>query len=184
MILTEWQVIKASSLRTGLKIRKIWGDSAILGQGLGEVVTASMIFSKGFKTFLERAVVFLPGRLRKKEEMSLWSLKFNLWRLYMEHLKKSAILRWLSVRRVRELSADRVHLQLLAQLVEVLGFRLCNKGLWYSKHLVQFVEEEGVLLEIHVTPVMAEELIQSLQLRLLKYQRELIIICLWGWIKR
>ena len=128
MILTVWQVIKANSLKTGLKIPKIWGDSAILDLGLGEVVKASMTFSKDFKTFLERAVVFLPGKLRKKEEMSPWSSKFNLWRLYMEHRKKSAILRWLSARHVRELSADRVHLQLHARLVEVLEFRLYNKG--------------------------------------------------------
>lgn len=64
-------MIKASSLKIGQKIRRIWEDLAILVRDQEEELRGSKILLKDFKTFLEREVAFLRGRLQKKEEMLL-----------------------------------------------------------------------------------------------------------------
>ena len=63
-------MIKASNLRIGHKIHRIWEDLAILVRDQEEL-TGSKILLKDFKIFLGREVAFLRGRLRKKEEMLL-----------------------------------------------------------------------------------------------------------------
>ena len=70
MIPMEWRVIKASNLKIGHKIHRIWEDLAILVRDQEEL-TGFKILLKDFKTFLEREMAFLRGRLQKKEEMLL-----------------------------------------------------------------------------------------------------------------
>ena len=144
MIPMEWRVIKASSLKIGHKIHRIWEDLVILVRQQEEEHTGSKILLKDFKTFLGREVAFLQGRLQKKEEMLLLSLKFNLWKLFMARRRKLAIRRLLSAQPVKGQNVGRGPRRLRALHVAAQASRLCSKVLWYFKLRVQFVVGEEV----------------------------------------